>query len=66
MSGHFVMFVDIFFKNTSIDLDQNHSKCKTQHRNSCNEKHQGVMRIIFAKFEDFSRKTAEECLRIWA
>ena len=29
ISCHFVMFVDIFFKNRSIDFNQNHSECKT-------------------------------------
>ena len=30
ISGHFVMFVDIFLKNEKIDFDKNHLKCKTR------------------------------------
>ena len=29
ISGHFVMFIDVFLMNGSIDFDQNHSKCET-------------------------------------
>ena len=31
ISGHFLIFVDIFLKTGSIDFDQNHSKFKKKH-----------------------------------
>ena len=57
ISGHFVMFVDIFVKKELVDFDQNHTKLTQYTGTLVMSKDSEGYGIIFSYVENMCRKT---------